>query len=410
MRAYKYRIYPNSHERAVIEKHFGCKRHVHNWGLAKKDRAYKETGKSLSRRELQDRLVADKKGDKPWLAEVNSQSLLAALANLERAYANFFAGRAGYPRFKKKQAGWQSFQCPQHVRVHFDTGRIDLPKLKGLKVKLHRRFDGTIKTVTIKRSPAGHYTASVLVDDGAADPAPAVVEADKTIGLDMGLSHYLIDSNGMKTDNPQYQKQGLDRLAVEQKKLARKQRGSGQRRRQRRRVAQVHARVARQRLDFIHQRTARLADKNHATSVAVEDLHIKGMVKNRRLARAIQDAGWGLFLTVLSYKCARQGKNVLRIGRFAPSSKRCNHCGHVVQSLPLPIRAWDCPACATHHDRDINAARNIRDFALADALGYSVCVKGSPTPIPVSAGGVAKGAETFRHGSHEAPTRAASAV
>ena len=416
MRAYKYRIYPNPEQRVLIEKHFGCSRHVYNWALAEKDKYYKKTGKNLSKRQLQDRMVASKKDEKEWLAEVNSQSLLASLANLDTAFSNFFRGRAKFPRLKSKYSGWQSYQCPQHVTVDFEKGVVNLPKLKGIKAKLHRSFSGKVKTVTIKRSPSGKYFASVLVADGSVDPVPATIERECTIGLDVGLSEFLIDSDGQKTKNPRVLKASLARLAVEQKKLARKKKGSTNRARQKRKVSIIHERVANRRYDFIHQVTSNLADKNHATTFAVEDLNIKGMVKNHKLAKAIQDASWGMFLTTLEYKCRWNGKNLIRIGRFQPSSRLCtssrlcNSCGHKMEAMPLSVREWDCAVCNTHHDRDINAARNIRDIGLADSLGCSDCIKSSPVAIPVSAGATAKGVEDSQHGSQEAPTIAASAA
>lgn len=202
MRAYKYRIYPNGEQKVLLAKHFGCVRHVYNWALAEKEKHYKETGKSLSKRQLQDLLVASKKDDKEWLNEVNSQSLLASLVHLDTAFTNFFRGRAKFPRFKSKYSGWQSYQCPQHVTVDFDNNRINLPKLKGIKAKLHRPFVGKIKTVTIKRSPSGKYYASVLVENGAIDPVLALIEPEHTVGLDVGLTSFLIDSAGNKSDNP----------------------------------------------------------------------------------------------------------------------------------------------------------------------------------------------------------------
>ena len=410
MRAFKYRIYPDTEQKVLIAKHFGCSRHIYNWALSEKDKHYKETGKNLSRRQLQDRIVASKKDDKEWLTEVNSQSLLASLANLETAFTNFFQGRAKFPKFKSKYSGWQSYQCPQHVTVDFDLGTINLPKLRGIKAKLHRPFSGEVKTVTIKRSPPGKYFASVLIDDGRVDPVPAIIERENTIGLDVGLTEFLIDSEGNKTENPRILKASLVRLAVEQKKLARKKKGSANRAKQKRKVSIIHEKVANRRYDFIHQVTAKLADKNHATTIAVEDLNIKGMVKNHKLARAIQDASWGMFLTTLEYKCRWNGKNLIRIGRFQPSSKLCNGCGHKMESMPLSIREWECPACHSLNDRDINAARNIRDIGLADSLGCSDCIKSSPIAISVSADATAKGVEISQHGSQEAPTIAASAA
>ena len=374
MKAYKYRLYPNAEQKVLIAKHFGCARFVYNWALSEKDKHYKETGKSLSKRQLQDMVVASKKADKEWLTEVNSQSLLASLANLETAFTNFFQGRAKFPRFKSKYASWQSFQCPQHVTVDFQQGQINLPKLKGIRAKLHRPFVGKVKTVTIKRSPSGKYFASVLVDNGAIDPIPSLIEPERTVGLDVGLTSFLIDSEGNKTDNPKLLKASLARLAIGQKKLSRKKKDSSSREKQKRIVAIIHEKVANRRLDFIHQVTAKLAGKNHATTFAVEDLNIKGMVRNRKLARAIQDAGWGMFLTTLDYKCRWNGKNLIRIGRFQPSSKLCNCCGYKMDAMPLSIREWQCPSCHRMNDRDINAARNIRDMGLADSLGHSGCI------------------------------------
>lgn len=404
MKAHKYRIYPNAQQKMLLEKHFGCARHVYNWALSEKEKHYKETGKSLSKRAIQDLMVASKKADKPWLSEVNSQSLLASLANLDTAFSNFFKGRSKFPRFKKKYASWQSFQCPQHVSIDADTSVINLPKIKGIKAKLHRSFAGKIKTVTVKKSPTGKYFASVLVDDDAISPVPTTIERDKAIGIDVGLSHFLTDSDGNEIANPRFLKASLVKLARAQKKLSRCKKGSANRAKQKTKVAAIHEKVANQRHDFIHQVSAQLAVKNHATTIAVENLNIKGMVKNRKLARAIQDVGWGMFLSALEYKCLWNGKNLIRIGRFVPSSKTCNGCGHKVAEMPLSVRVFDCPECGRSADRDHNAAQNIRDIGLADSLGLSDCVKCSPVEIPVSAGSAAKGASEGLHGSQEAPT------
>ena len=390
MKAYQYRIEPNASQRVLLAKHFGCARHIYNWALAQKNEHYEKTGKNLSRSELQRQIVASKKTDKPWLAEVNSQSLLAALLHLETAFQNFFQGRSRFPRFKSKAMGWQSFQCPQHVTIDFEENRINLPKLKGIKARLHRSFQGQIKTVTIKRSPSGKYTASVLVDEQFVAPVPTTIEPEQTLGLDVGIQHFFTDSNGKKKDNPKFLRQSLPRLRIAQKILSRKKKGSYHRAKQKKRVAILHEKVANQRYDFIQQLTAKLVSKNHATSFALEDLHIKGMVKNRKLSRAISDCGWGMFISTLRYKCQWYGKNLLTIDRFAPSSKTCSQCGQKQEKMPLSLRVWQCD-CGTTHDRDHNAAIMIKHFAFADALGYSDCVKSSPMTKPVSAGVIAKG-------------------
>jgi putative transposase len=378
LKAYKYRIFPTAAQQMLLAKHFGCVRHVYNWALEQKIKSYQQTGKSLAKRELQNRLVQLKKTEKPWLNEVNSQSLLAALLHVESAYQHFFQGRAGFPTFKKKYDGHQSFQCPQHVTVNFSAGYVNLPKIKHIKTKFHRVFSGDIKTVTIKKVPSGKYFVSILVENHELLPVVAAIESEKTIGIDMGLTHYLIDSTGKKMDHPSCLRQSLVQLKKVQRQLSRKQdKSTKNRAKQREIVASVHEKVANQRHDFIHQRSAELVFKNHATSFAVEDLHIKGMVKNRKLSRAIADSGWRKFITALTYKCEWSGKNLLTIDRFAASSKTCHVCGVKRKELPLLVREWQCE-CGALHDRDINAARNIRAFALADALGHSVCVKQSP--------------------------------
>jgi putative transposase len=226
----------------------------------------------------------------------------------------------------------------------------------------------------------------------------------------IGLTHFLTDSEGVQLENPSHLKRALERLSQVQKRFSRCRKDSNNRAKQNKRIARVHERVANRRHDFIHEVTAELAVKNQATSFAVEDLNIKGMVKNRKLSRAIQDVGWGMFLSFLAYKCQWQGKNLLKIGRFVPSSKICNGCLSRVKALPLSIRSWVCPCCNRRHCRDKNAAQNIREFALADALGYSVCVKSSPVMIPISVGMAARDTDFCQYGSQEAPTITACAV
>ena len=368
LKAYKYRIYPTKAQAELMAKHFGCARYIYNWALNLKQVHYQETGKSLSKRVLQDLLVASKKLDKPWLTEVNSQSLLASLLNLDNAFGNFFKKIAKFPRFKKKHSSYQSFQCPQHVEVNFEAGLLNLPKIKNIPTKFHRTFAGKIKTVTIKRAPSGKYFASILVEDLEAIPMPALIEQDKTLGLDMGIRHFLIDSEGNKIENPKYLLNALKKLRAQQRKLSRMKKDSHNRAKQKLKVAILHEKVAHKRYDFVHQISAKLADKNQATSFAIEDLHIKGMVKNRKLARAISDCGWRMFLNALSYKCDWNGKNFIKIGRFAASSKTCSACGVKQEKLPLSIREWAC-SCGAQHDRDINAAIMIKQFSLAQPPG-----------------------------------------
>ncbi len=372
LKAYKYRIYPNREQQVLIEKHFGCSRFVFNWALALQKRYYAMFGKSLSRSKIQSHLVKKKKKAKfSWLSEVNSQSLLNALLNVHTAFTNFFKGRAKFPRFKSKKIPQRSYQCPQHCTVNFAQGMINLPKIKGIKTVFSREFIGNIKTVTISKTATGKYYASILVDNGEALPTPTTIEPSLTVGIDLGISHLLNLSDGSKFDNPKHLSKASQRLSAQQKIFARKQKQSKNYQKQKLAVARIHEKVRNQRLDLHHKVTYKLICENQATSYAIEDLGVKNMVKNRKLAKAINDVGWGQFVTLLTYKAKWYGKNVLKVNRFFASSKICSHCHHKLESLPLSVRHWACPSCQTQHDRDINASNNIRHQALADVAGLA---------------------------------------
>ena len=371
-KAYKYRIYPTKAQQVLMEKHFGCARFVYNWGLATQQAHYKAHGKSLSKRKLQDQLVQMKQTEQyAWLKEVNSQTLLAALFHLHDAFQHFFKGKGAYPNFKKKYRSRTSFQCPQHSTVDFVKQRIHLTKLPNIKAKISRPFTGEIKTVTVSKDPSGKYYASVLVDDGKTEPIPTTIQADLTLGIDLGITHLLTLSDGTVEDNPKHLNKAKERLAITQKIFARKKQGSSNRERQRKQVASAYEKVRHQRLNTLHHITHRLVRKNHATSFAIEDLGIKNMVKNRKLAKAIHDAGWGTLINLLRYKANWYGKNVLVVDRFFASSKLCSHCGHKMAVLPLSVRQWTCPACHADHNRDHNASCNIRRQALAEVVGLT---------------------------------------
>ena len=374
LKAYKYRIYPNSEQVLLIEKHFGCSRFVFNWALALQKRYYAMFGKSLSRTQIQSQLVKKKKTGKfAWLNEVNSQSLLNALLNVHTAYTNFFKGRAKFPRFKSKKIPQRSYQCPQHCTVGFDKNIINLPKIKGIKAVFSREFVGKVKTVTISKTATNKYYASILVDTGDNDniPTATTIEPNLTLGVDLGLSHLLILSDGTKIDNPKYLANASKRLVIQQKIFTRKQKQSKNYQKQKLAVARIHEKVRNRRLDLHHQITHKLICENQATSFCIEDLSAKNMVKNRKLAKAINDVGWGQFITLLTYKASWYGKNILKVNRFFASSKICSHCSHKLDRLPLSVRSWTCPNCQTHHDRDINASNNIRSQALADVAGLA---------------------------------------
>ena len=372
LKAYKYRIYPNLEQRMLIEKHFGCSRFVFNWALALQKRYYAMFGKSLSRTQIQSQLVKKKKTGKfAWLNEVNSQSLLNALLNVYTAFTNFFKGRAKFPRFKSKKNPQRSYQCPQHCTANFGQGVINLPKIKGIKTVFSREFEGRVKTVTISKTATDKYYASILVENNEVVPTPTTIEPSLTVGIDLGISHLLNLSDGSKFDNPKYLANASKRLAIQQKIFARKQKQSKNYQKQKLAVARIHEKVRHGRLDLHHKITHSLICENQATCYALEDLAVKNMVKNRKLAKAINDVGWGQFVTLLTYKATWYGKNILKVNRFFASSKICSHCHHKLDNLPLSVRNWTFPSCQTHHDRDTNAASNIRSQALADVAGLA---------------------------------------
>ncbi len=393
LKAYKYRIYPNQEQKISFAKHFGCARWVYNWALHTTKEHYEKEKKQLPRRELQDRLIALKRDkEHQWLQEVNSQALLSALLHLHTAYKNFFQRRNHFPKFKKKH-NRQTYQCPQHVHLDKEKNLLHLPKIKSVKIKLHRNCLGKIKTVTLTKTPSGKYFASLLIDNCQEHtPSKYTLIPEKVLGIDLGLKNFAITSQGEKIDSPKFLQNSLKKLSINQKIRSRKdyKNKSTNYRNQCKKVAQVHETIANKRYDFIQQYTAKLVRENQATTFAVEDLHVKGMIRNKKLARSIADSGWGTFLRILTYKSSWHGKNVLQIGRFVASSKTCHSCGKKQDKMPLKIRTWTCP-CGLRHDRDINAARVIKNQAIADALGQSVCIKSSSTAIPASTGAVAKG-------------------
>lgn len=346
----------------MLKKHFGCARWVYNWGLAKRIELWEKEKKSVSGMRLKAQLPAMKQAEETkWLSEVNAQSLQAAMRNLDSAYTRFFREKKGFPKFKSRR-GRQSFQCPQRVVVDFEQRRLSIPKIAGLKFRDDRHFEGDIKTVTISRTPTGKYFASILVDNGKAEPKPKKrIREQDVVGIDLGIKHFLTLSTGDKIENPRQLKWSMRKLRRVQRQLSRKKKGSSNREKCRQKVALVHERVANQRRDFHHKLSTRLIRENQA--IAIENLNVIGMQQNTRLAQAISDAGWAQFIGMLEYKAHWTGKTILRIGRFEPSSKLCS-CGVINQTLTLSQRTWKCSNCGVEHDRDLLAANNIKRMAL----------------------------------------------
>ena len=365
LRAYKYRIYPTDEQKVLFAKTFGCCRFVYNWALNMKITAYKERKEMLGCVYLINLMVHELKPAHEWLSEVNAQSLQSALRNLDVAYTNFFRNTkaVGFPRFKSRK-NRQSFQNPQNCRVDFKKGTISIPKAKDIPAVLHRKFKGKVKTVTISMTPSGRYFASVLVDTDMQELPKSDVSRDTTLGIDLGIKSLAVCSDGRTFGNPKNLQRSLDRLAMLQKRLSRKKKGSANRDKARIKVARLQEHIANQRKDHLHKITHALTHDSQVRTICMEDLNVKGMQRNHHLAQAVGDASFGTFLTLLEYKCRWNGVNLIKIDRFAPSSKTCGKCGYMYKGLKLSERSWTCPECGTRHDRDLNAARNIKEFGL----------------------------------------------
>jgi putative transposase len=376
--AQKVRIYPTDEQKQQLAGAMGCSRWWWNFALNKSIETYKETGKGLSRAGL-NALLPNLKKEYEWLkTEVYSQSLQQTSLNLSRAFINFFEKRARFPRYKSKH-GKQSVGFPQSVTVNGDW--IKLPKIGLVKAVFDRRYFGTIKTVTVTKDSSDKYFASVLYELEACYISG---NGDKIIGLDLGILDFAIAHDGAKTSkyaNPRNFKKYEKNLARKQQKLARKQKGSQARQKAKKLVAKVHARITNARQDFLHKLSRKLT--NESKVVVVENLNVKGMVRNHKLAKAISDVGWGMFVNFLSYKLEREDKRLVEIDRFFPSSHICPDCLTQQPKMDLSIREWTCvnQSCGKTHDRDEAASRNIR------AEGIRI-LKADGTAVSASGGSV----------------------
>lgn len=362
LRAYKYRIYPNEEQCVLIEKHFGCVRLLYNLGLTYRERAW-ENRVSVGYNECSAELTELKK-EYPFLKEVNSQSLQSSLKNLDASYKGFFKKQSRYPSFKSK-IGKQSFSCPQHTTVDFKDKLLYLPKFKsGIPIVIHRAFKGDSKTIAISKTPTGKYFASVLVETGVELPAKKTPAIKRAIGIDVGLKDFATIgdvnlSKVIKIDNPKYLRLDTEVLKRRRRQLARKVKGSNNREKARLKLARKHEKIANKNKDFLHKISYSLTSDNQVGVICIEDLNVKGMMANHKLARAIGEVSWSEFFRQLKYKSDWNGKLVLEAGRFSATSKDCHVCGCKNNSLLLLDREWACSDCGAIHDRDGNAVVNI---------------------------------------------------
>jgi putative transposase len=354
-RAFKYRFYPNPEQEDLLRRTLGCVRLVYNRALAVRTEAWYQQQERIGYNQSSAMLTQWKRDeDLSFLNEVSCVPLQQGLRHLQTAFSNFWAGRAQYPNFKKKRHGGSAEFTKSAFR--WKDGQIYLAKCsEPLPVRWSRQLPKGAEpsTITVKLEPSGRWTVSLLVDDPNIQPLP---KTDKVIGIDAGITSLITTSDGEKVANPKHFNRLYRKLKRLQKSLSRKEKGSRNREQARLKVARVHTQIRDARQDFLHKLTTRLVRENQ--TIVAESLAVKNMVKNRKLARSISDAGWGELIRQLAYKAAWYGRNFVQLERWFPGSKTCSGCGHKVDSLPLNIREWDCPKCNAHHDRDVNAALN----------------------------------------------------
>ncbi|MDH2409086.1 RNA-guided endonuclease InsQ/TnpB family protein [Streptomyces chitinivorans] len=382
---YGFRLYPSAGQRTALAQAFGCARVVYNDALRARETARAAGLPFPTAGELSKRLItkAKRTPERAWLSEVSVVVLQQSLRDLEAAYRNFFDGlagrrpRMGAPRYKSKRDTRQAVRFTANARWSITPGgRLRLPKIGDLKVKWSRSLPSAPSTVTVVQDSAGRYFASFTVETG---PEEVLPETSPEVGIDLGLGHFAVLSDGTKIDSPRFLRRAEKRLRKAQRDLSRKERGSRNRDKARIRVARAHAKVADARREFHHQLSTKLIRENQA--VAVEDLCVKGLARTR-LARSVHDAGWSAFVAMLEYKAARYGRTFVRIGRFEPTSQVCSACGVKDGPKPLHVRVWTCPACGAVLDRDINAAVNVARAAGLAVSARGALVRRAPVPAP----------------------------
>jgi len=351
-KTYKFRLSPTKEQEVLLNQHFGHSRWVYNHFLNERKEQYQADKKSDNYYKQAATLTKLKKEEETkWLKEVNSQTLQFALRSLDTAFLNFFRGNAQFPKFKSRKHK-NTFTVPQFGTI--EDGKINIPKFKdGIKVKLHREVKGKVGKMSITKTPTGKYYVSIFTEQEIEDSS----KTNKQVGIDLGLKDFVITSDNKKFKNNRYTKKYAKQLKKAQQHLSRKQKGSNGFEKQKLKVSNIHEKISSCRLDTLHKVSHQLV--NQYDLISIEDLNVKGMIKNHKLSKHIADASWGNFVTLLQYKCDWYGKELVIVNRFYPSSKTCGDCGWINQDLKLSDRVWTCNSCGVVHDRDTNASRNI---------------------------------------------------
>lgn len=365
-RAYKYKIKPTLTQQRKLNQFFGCARFIYNWGLDRKINSYKTENKNLTYIQLAKELTSLKKTEEHlWLNDCVNECLQQSLRNLDNAYTNFFKAKKGFPKFKSKKKSKDVCKFINNVYFDFEKFKVKIPKIGWVKLCKNKSFDlSTCKlgTLTVYKDKCGEYWITILVEDNNPCPSKTKIDRNTAVGIDLGIKDYTILSDGTKYDNPKFLEKGQIRLKRLQKHFSKTQKDSNRHERLRLKINKLHRKIKNRREHFLHDLSSLLV--NNFDTICLENLNVQGMLKNHKLANSIQSCAWSEFVRQLAYKCEWNGKNLIFIGRFEPSTKTCSCCGFMNKDITLDVREWTCPKCGTHHDRDINAAINIRDFGL----------------------------------------------
>src|SRR5215510_1180299 len=356
-KVYKFRIDPTAEQEAALSRHAGARRFVFNWALQRRKETSEQTGKSISWSELSAELTELKhKPGFEWLKEIDSQLLQQAVADCKRAFGNFFQKRAGFPKFKKKHSAHQSFRIPQRVKL--EDGRLYIPKIGWVAARQSQAVDLPLKSATFKREATGKWHVSLVVEFDLPDQPKPAIETETAVGIDVGFDRFATDSDGGVVENPRFFRKAERKIKRAQRRLSRRKKGSANRAKARRALARECEKVANKRADFAHKFSTSVVKGNG--TIACETLNLKGMSRTK-LAKSVHDAAHRETFRQIEYKARWRNRNFVFVDRWYPSSQLCSSCGYRHEELSLSDRIWKCPACGASHDRDHNAAKNIRD-------------------------------------------------